>query len=325
VDSTLTHQLENLDRFLSYDDCEHPIVVQLGGSEPDNLERAASLVAKYGYDEINLNCGCPSERVAGKGCFGASLMLDPQLVGRCVAAIRKGSGDKVPVTIKCRIGVDNSDSYEELHRFIDTVSKEGCEHFIIHARKAWLKGLSPKENRTVPPLKYDVVYRLTEDFRHLKFTLNGGIHTLDEVEDHLRHGVYGVMMGRAASDHAWTFADVDRRIYGVENPPLTRRQVLLEYGAWAAEKLRNTRESKHTILKPVMSLFVGERGARLFRRAITEGIMQGLDVDQVIHKAMECVPDEVLDAPRPDGQTVQVADESNREALQIENLALTGS
>ncbi len=193
-------------RLLGFDPVEHPIALQVGGSDPAMLSDAAKIGEDYGYCEINLNVGCPSDRVQ-EGRFGACLMAEPQLVADCVAAMR--SAVKIPVTVKSRIGIDDQDEAEALHRFVETVAATGCDTFIIHARKAWLKGLSPKENREIPPLNYLRVHQLKADFPHLNIILNGGLATLEQARDEMR-GLDGVMLGRAAYHTPWLLADVDR-------------------------------------------------------------------------------------------------------------------
>ncbi|CAM9644416.1 unnamed protein product, partial [Choristocarpus tenellus] len=211
---TLVHN-DNLERFLAYNDVEHPVVLQIGGSSPDDVREACRKARPYGYDAFNLNCGCPSEKVAGKGCFGAALMREPGLVSDLCNAMQEGSGGEVPVTVKCRIGVDNDDSYEQLAAFIDEVHrKAGTEHFIIHARKAILKGLSPDQNRKIPPLKYNYVYRLVEDFPSIDFTLNGGVNTYEEALSCLENGAHGVMVGRGFMNQPWYWAQADTKLFG---------------------------------------------------------------------------------------------------------------
>ncbi|HYF98425.1 MAG TPA: tRNA dihydrouridine(20/20a) synthase DusA, partial [Coxiellaceae bacterium] len=190
---------------LGYDPVEHPLAIQLGGSNPLELAECAKIVTDYGYDEINLNVGCPSDRVQS-GLFGACLMLQPTLVAECVAAMRAVT--HLPVTVKTRIGVDEQDSYEALHHFITTVADAGCAEFTIHARKAWLKGLSPKENREIPPLCYEYVYQLKKDFPQLQFMLNGGVRTITDMQTQLER-VDGVMVGRAAYEHPYSMVAVD--------------------------------------------------------------------------------------------------------------------
>jgi tRNA-dihydrouridine synthase A len=213
---------------LAFSPQEHPVALQLGGATPDRLAEAASIGEGYGYDEINLNVGCPSDRVQG-GQFGACLMASPDLVARCIAAMR--ARVRIPVTVKCRIGIDQQDSEADLERFVTTVAEAGCTTFIVHARKAWLEGLSPKENREIPPLDYGRVYRLKQSHPELEIVINGGIETLDDAEQHLQH-VDGIMLGRAAYQTPYILADVDRRFFADAHAAPSRAEVLdglLEY------------------------------------------------------------------------------------------------
>lgn len=213
-------------RHLAFTPSESPIALQLGGSERDDLARAAKLGEQWGYDEINLNCGCPSERVQ-RGAFGACLMNEPQLVADCVKAMRDAVA--VPVTVKHRIGVDAVEDYAFVRDFVGTVAEAGCETFVVHARNAILKGLSPKENREIPPLKYDYAYRLKRDFPSLEIVINGGITTLDEVAQHLEH-VDGVMLGREAYHNPYVLAEVDARFYGSTAAVPTREEAEAQIG-----------------------------------------------------------------------------------------------
>jgi tRNA-dihydrouridine synthase A len=254
-------------RLLGFDPLEHPVALQLGGSAPDELARAAEVGAAFGYDEINLNCGCPSDRVQS-GRFGACLMAEPALVGQCVSAMLGAVGAALPVTVKCRIGIDDQDSEADLSRFVETVAGAGCRIFIVHARKAWLAGLSPKENRDIPPLDYGRVYRLKAAFPELTIVINGGIATLEEALVHLE-AVDGVMLGRAAYKTPAILADVDRLLHGVETPPLDAAAVLERMLAYAARELeRGTRLS--CITRHMTGLINGKPGARAFRRLLTE-------------------------------------------------------
>ena len=254
-------------RLLGFDPSEHPVALQLGGSDPDELARAAEVGAAFGYDEINLNCGCPSDRVQS-GRFGACLMAEPALVGQCVSAMQRAVGAAVPVTVKCRIGIDEQDSEADLSRFIETVAGAGCRIFIVHARKAWLQGLSPKENRDVPPLDYGRVYRLKAAFPEFTIVINGGIATLEEALVHLE-AVDGVMLGRAAYKTPAILADVDRLLHGEDTPPLDACAVLERMLAYAARELeRGTRIS--CITRHMTGLINGKPGARAFRRLLTE-------------------------------------------------------
>jgi len=252
-------------RHLAFTADEAPVALQLGGSEPDDLARSAKLGEQWGYDEINLNCGCPSERVQ-RGAFGACLMNEPQLVADCVKAMRDVVS--VPVTVKHRIGVDAVEEYGFVRDFVGTIADAGCNVFIVHARNAILKGLSPKENREIPPLKYDYAYQLKRDFPHLEIIINGGIKTLDEVEMHLQH-VDGVMLGREAYHNPYVLADVDRRFYGSSDAVLSREQVeakLIEY--CATELARGTYLGG--ITRHALGLYRGVAGARGWRRVLSD-------------------------------------------------------
>jgi tRNA-dihydrouridine synthase A len=208
-------------RHLDFNEEEHPVALQLGGSEPQDLALCAKLAQRWGYDEVNLNCGCPSERVQ-RGAFGACLMAEPQVVADCVKAMRDAVS--LPVTVKHRIGIDRSEDYGFARDFIGSVSGAGCEVFIVHARNAWLKGLSPKENREVPPLRYETVHRLKRDFPALTIVLNGGVETPKQMAEQLAH-VDGVMVGREAYHNPWTMADWDARFFGAEPMPRDRNEV----------------------------------------------------------------------------------------------------
>ncbi len=252
-------------RHLAFTPHEAPVALQLGGSEPDDLARSAKLGEQWGYDEINLNCGCPSERVQ-RGAFGACLMNEPQLVADCVKAMRDVVS--VPVTVKHRIGVDAVEEYGFVRDFVGTIADAGCEVFIVHARNAILKGLSPKENREIPPLKYDYAYQLKRDFPHLEIIINGGIKTLDEVQTHLEH-VDGVMLGREAYHNPYVLADVDTRFYGARECALTREAVeakLIEY--CAQEIARGTYLG--AITRHALGLYRGMGGARGWRRVLSD-------------------------------------------------------
>ena len=253
------------ERHLRFNREEHPVALQLGGSEPQEMAECARLAASYGYDEVNINVGCPSERVQ-KGAFGACLMAEPDLIAECVSAMQ--ATVNIPVTVKNRIGIDDQDDYAGLHHFVSTVSQAGCQTFIIHARKAWLKGLSPKENREIPPLRYDLVYELKQAFPHLEIIINGGITTLEQCQQHLQH-VDGVMVGREAYHNPWLLAQVDSALYGVDDPFQDRKAVLaafLDYvQAQQAAGVALNHMSRH-----ILGLFQGMPGARAFRRLISE-------------------------------------------------------
>jgi tRNA-dihydrouridine synthase A len=249
---------------LQFDPLEHPVALQLGGSEPPLLAQAALRGEDFGYDEINLNVGCPSDRVQS-GRFGACLMLEPQLVADCVAAMR--AAVKLPVTVKCRIGVDEWDSYEQLTRFVRQVASAGCEVFIVHARKAWLKGLSPKENREIPPLRYELVRQLKKDFPQLTIIMNGGIKTLEAVTEHLQT-VDGVMIGREAYSNPYFLAQLNRH-YFPEEPTFSRIAIIEKLLPYIQAQLKKqTRLS--SITRHILGLFRGEKGANYWRRYLSE-------------------------------------------------------
>ena len=214
----------NQNELLKFNECEHPLAIQLGGNDPIKLSEAATISESYGYDEINLNVGCPSTKVQN-GDFGAILMRNPNLVAKCVKAIKNNVN--IPVSIKCRIGVDDMDEEKDLNTFIKKVSDSGCKVFIIHARKAWLKGLSPKENRNIPPLNYERVYKLKDEFPHLEIIINGGLENVEDSKNHLTK-VDGVMMGRKAYENPFQLTKVDHLIYGMPFLPKTKEEVLLK-------------------------------------------------------------------------------------------------
>ncbi|HEX4892250.1 MAG TPA: tRNA dihydrouridine(20/20a) synthase DusA [Hyphomicrobiaceae bacterium] len=266
------------DQLLGFSGEEHPVALQLGGSDPGRLAAAARIGADYGYDEINLNVGCPSDRVQ-EGRFGACLMAEPDLVGDCVSAMR--AAVSVPVTVKCRIGIDDQDSEADLERFATTMIAAGIEVLIVHARKAWLKGLSPKENREIPPLDYDRVYRLKARHPELMVVINGGIASLEEAEAHLPH-VDGVMLGRAAYQTPYdVLADVDRRIYGEEGARRTRAEILERLMPYVAAHLaRGGRVSNVT--RHILGLYHGRPRGRHFRRHLSEhGTRAGAGVEVI--------------------------------------------
>ncbi|MGN6521521.1 MAG: tRNA dihydrouridine(20/20a) synthase DusA [Dokdonella sp.] len=253
-------------RLLGYDEAEHPVALQLGGSEPGELAEAARIGAELGYDEINLNVGCPSDRVQS-GRFGACLMREPELVRDCVAAMRAAVAPiGVPVTVKCRIGVDDQDEYAGLASFVETVQASGCDTFIVHARKAWLQGLSPKENREIPPLNYARVYRLKQEHPRLVVVINGGIATLAEVEEHLDH-VDGVMLGRTAYHEPYRLAEIEHALHGTPLPD--RDDVLQRLRPYVEAHLARGDRLQH-ITRHVLGLYQGLPGARMFRRVLSE-------------------------------------------------------
>jgi tRNA-dihydrouridine synthase A len=253
------------ERVLGFSPEEHPVGLQLGGSDAGKLAEAARIGAAYGYDEINLNIGCPSDRVQS-GRFGACLMAEPDLVAACVAAM--GEASALPVTVKCRIGIDDQDAEESLDRFIDRVAQAGCKSFIVHARKAWLKGLSPKDNRAVPPLDYRRVVRLKQRRPELEIVLNGGIESFASAELHLPQ-VDGVMLGRAAYADPYLLAEVDRAVFGSGETPPSRLEVLDRFVPYVETALkRGARLNQMT--RHILGLFHGQPRARAFRRHLAE-------------------------------------------------------
>jgi len=258
----------NPSRFLDFDASEQPLALQLGGSDPDQLSRAAVMAENWGYSEINLNVGCPSDRVTS-GRFGACLMAEPDLVATCVSAM--GAAVSIPVTVKTRIGIDDMDSEAHLHGFVRTVAAAGCDTFIIHARKAWLQGLSPKENREIPPLDYPRVHRLKRTFPHLSFILNGGLKTLETAQTAIADGdgtiLDGVMLGRAPYDTPYMLADVDSAFYGSTTEKPTRTAVTEAYVTYA-EKMVSGDLRPHHVLRHIGGLFYGCANARAWRQAV---------------------------------------------------------
>jgi tRNA-dihydrouridine synthase A len=253
------------ERVLGFDAAEHPLALQLGGSDPKKLAAAARVGADYGYDEINLNVGCPSDRVQS-GRFGACLMAEPNLVGACVTEMGASSG--LPVTVKCRIGIDDQDAEESLDRFIDTVAAAGCTTFIVHARKAWLQGLSPKQNRDVPPLDYARVYRLKQRRPELEIIINGGIESFVAAKTQLAQ-VDGVMLGRAAYADPYLLSEVDGVLFGEDGPAPSRLDVLDAFRPYVEERLaRGSRLNQLT--RHILGLFHGQPRARAFRRHLAE-------------------------------------------------------
>jgi tRNA-dihydrouridine synthase A len=272
------------ERLLGFSPEEHPVALQLGGSNPAKLAQAAAIGADYGYDEINLNVGCPSDRVQ-EGRFGACLMAEPGLVADCVAAMQ--ASVSVPVTVKCRIGIDDQDSEAGLERFVSTVAGAGCRTFIVHARKAWLQGLSPKENRQVPPLDYGRVYRLKAAHPELEIVINGGIASLDEAEAHLAQ-VDGVALGRAAYQNPYLLAEVDRRLFGDPEAPQSRRaaiEALLPY----ADRHVKSGGRLNNVARHILGLYHGQPRARAFRRHLSERAPRGGADIRVLEEALQLV------------------------------------
>ncbi|WP_417434316.1 tRNA dihydrouridine(20/20a) synthase DusA [Hoeflea sp.] len=271
-------------RLLGYDECEHPVALQVGGSEPDKLAEAVRIAGEFGYDEINLNVGCPSDRVQS-GAFGACLMREPDLVARCVAAMKAVSD--VPVTVKCRIGVDDQDPEIALSDLATAVVDAGVDALWVHARKAWLEGLSPKENRDIPPLDHPRVYRLKQDYPNLFIGINGGVTDLNQAVEHLNH-VDGVMLGRAAYRNASLLAGVDREIYGVDGAEVDWAAICAAMMTHAEGHLASGGRLNH-VTRHMVGLFQGVRGARRFRQILSaEAVRPGAGPD-VIAAAFEAI------------------------------------
>jgi len=264
----------DVERHLGFDSSEHPLALQLGGSEPDELAHCAKLGEQYGYDEINLNIGCPSERVQ-RGAFGACLMAEPDLVSECIERIR--SGTQLPVTVKHRTGIDKVEEYSFVRDFVGTVSLAGCTTFIVHARNAILKGLSPKENREVPPLKYDYVYRLKRDFPALTIVINGGVVSREQIDLHLKH-VDGVMLGRAAYHNPWLLADAGK----------TRAEVVGKMAAYARDAIAMG-FSLRNVTRHMLGLYHATPRARLWRRMLSDAALLQRNDPALLLQALDAV------------------------------------
>lgn len=274
------------ERFLGHDVSEYPLALQLGGSDPSDLATCARFGQDAGYSEINLNVGCPSDRVQS-GRFGACLMADPKLVAEGVAAMQ--AEVTIPVTVKTRLGIDEQDSYEFVHDFVEQVSAAGCDMFIMHARKAWLQGLSPKENRDIPPLEYDRVYQLKRDFPQLHIDINGGIQTLEQVQSHLEQ-VDGVMIGRAAYHDPYLLAEADSLLFSDKHPIPSRHEVIEQMLPYISQRMSEGRPLK-SITRHLLGLFQGQAGARAWRRHLSENAhLKGADIS-VLEKALSLVPE----------------------------------
>jgi len=281
---------------------EEPLTMQLGGSEPEALAEAAAVCVARGYTEINLNVGCPSSRGQGNCRYGAVLMNEPELVAACMQAMIEAVPPEVACTVKCRIGVDANDSYEALKSFIDTVhntTHPKVTHFVIHARKAILDmQLSPEQNRNIPPLKHEIVYQLIEDYPHLVFTINGGIKTLEEANEHLAKGVHGVMIGRAAYKTPWeVLSKADSTIFGEDDSGLTRRELLVQYGKYADKVMQeDTGAQAGKVLRPLSALFAGKPKAATFRKVMERERKAGKCMSEILATAMEQLDDALLDS-----------------------------
>ncbi len=269
------------DRFLRFDPAERPLALQLGGSDPAALAACTAIAAPYGYDEINLNCGCPSDRVQS-GKFGACLMNDPALVARCVGAMQEKS--PVPVTVKCRIGIDNSDNYSFLNNFIKEVSKAGCQKFIIHARKAWLNGLSPKENRDIPPLDYARVHRLKQDHKNLAIILNGGLEGIVSIQKHTS-GLDGAMIGRAVYRNPFLLADLAQEFYGII-PERSREDIAMAMIPYIDRQAKDHGTPVKSITRHMIGLFHEQPGGRRWRRYLSENAHHDGQTGAVIEQAL---------------------------------------
>jgi len=270
---------------LDYHPIEHPLALQLGGSDPKKLAHCAKMAQDWGYDEVNLNAGCPSDRVKS-GRFGACLMKEPTLVAKCLAQMQQAV--TIPITLKTRLGVDDCDSYDYLCRFIETIASAGCQVFILHARKAWLKGLSPKENRTVPPLRHEVVYQLKQQFPHLTLVLNGGLTTLEQLKTALttqQPAVNGVMIGRQVCQNPYLLASIDQLFYAVNQPPLSRQEVAKHYMSYLEVQLRAGARLQ-SLTRHLLGLFYGTPQARSWRRYISEHSYQPTAGIEVINNAL---------------------------------------
>ena len=271
-------------RHLDFNEQEHPVALQLGGSEPEDLAKAAKLGEQWGYNEINLNCGCPSERVQ-RGAFGACLMNEAALVADGVKAMKDAVS--IPVTVKHRIGIDKTESYEFVRDFVGTVADAGCEVFLVHARNAWLKGLSPKENRDIPPLRYEVVYQLKKDFPHLTICINGGIKTTEEVHEHLMH-VDGVMIGREAYHNPYWMASWDQEFYDeASSQAISREDIELQMCEYMERRKAQFDTAWHSIARHMLGLRHGEKGARAWRQTWSDHKLKGESAHNVSTQAQQ--------------------------------------
>jgi tRNA-dihydrouridine synthase A len=256
-------------RLLDFNDGENPLVLQLGGSDPKEMADCAIIAEDWGYDEVNINVGCPSDRVLS-GSFGACLMKEPKLVAQCVEAMIERCG--IPITVKHRIGIDDMESYDQLSDFVSLISQKGCQHFIVHARKAWLTGLSPKENRTIPPLNYPWVYQLKKDFPKLKFTINGGIETCQDIAEHLDQ-VDGVMLGRSIYHNPFLLEQIEVEIFERKESTLDREQILRQYMSYIADQSK-LGVPVRSMSRHILGLYHGEANAKLFRRLLSGKVVE---------------------------------------------------
>jgi len=276
------------DRYLRFNPEEHPVALQLGGSDVNHLAESTKIAEDYGYDEVNLNLGCPSNRVQN-GSFGACMMAEPALVAECIASMTDAA--EIVVTAKIRIGIDDQDSFEELVHFVGSMHEAGCDSFVVHARKAILKGLSPKENRSIPPLKYDVVYKIKELFPDCHITINGGIKTLEETSEHLKH-VDGVMMGREAYHNPYLLSQVDKLVFNDSHEILSRHQIIESMFPYIEKQLA-TGERLQSIVRHMLGIFQGVSGTKAWKRYLSENAYKsdaGLDV---LRHALTLVDNEI--------------------------------
>lgn len=271
------------DRLLGFDSIEHPVALQIGGSDPEKLATATEIGAGYGYDEINLNVGCPSDRVQA-GRFGACLMAEPELVAACFSAMN--AAVETEVTVKCRLGIDDQDLDQTLPAFIETVTEAGCRTFIIHARKAWLKGLSPKGNRTIPPIDYDLVHAMKAKFPELEIIVNGQVEDAAHAKTIMGNTLNGAMFGRAAYNTPWILTEVDETWFGSAPSALSRFEVAERLIGYAAKQELVDRSTK-ALIRHVMGLFAGQPGARLWRRTLSEGLGQKLAPSVVLRNGLD--------------------------------------
>ena len=256
-------------RLLDFNDGENPLVLQLGGSDPKEMAECAIIAEDWGYDEVNINVGCPSDRVLS-GSFGACLMKEPKLVAQCVEAMIERCD--IPITVKHRIGIDDMESYDQLSDFVSLISQKGCQHFIVHARKAWLTGLSPKENRTIPPLNYPWVYQLKKDFPKLKFTINGGIETCQDIAGHLDQ-VDGVMLGRSIYHNPFLLEQIEVEIFKSKESTLDREHILRQFMSYIAEQSK-LGVPVRSMSRHILGLYHGEANAKLFRRLLSGKVVE---------------------------------------------------
>ena len=281
------------DYLLGFDEAEHPVALQIGGDDPAACAESVRIATDYGYDEFNLNVGCPSERVQ-VGSFGACLMADPDRVARIVEAMKRAT--TLPVTVKHRIGINGREEYEQLAEFVRIIREAGVDRCIVHARIAVLGGLSPKENRTIPPLRYPDVYRLKREYPDLPVEINGHITDIDAIRTHLQY-TDGTMIGRAAYDNPWLFAAVDQQFYGDAPRTLTRAAVLDEMVPYIERRVRESGKHARSVLRHMLGLFAGRPGARRYKRMLSGPMDVDLDVAALLTEAMRAIPAEVLHEP----------------------------